>query len=58
MSTYSCEICEKVFKQKGDYDKHTKRNTACVSLKTLKDITATGSKLNITTKLNKCLNDL
>jgi type I restriction-modification system DNA methylase subunit len=58
MATYTCELCDKIFKQKGDYEKHKKRKSACVSLNKLKDITVSGSKLNITTTLNKCLNIL
>ena len=32
MSKYICELCKKEFKQKGDYDKHKKKKTPCISL--------------------------
>jgi type I restriction enzyme S subunit len=56
-TTYKCELCEKVFKQKGDFTKHKKRTSACVSLDKLKILT-TDNKFNIITALNKCLNIL
>ena len=58
MSTHKCELCEKVFKQKGDLTKHKNRASPCISLNKLKDLTSGKSKLNITTALNKCLNIL
>lgn len=30
-SQYSCELCKKVFKQKGDLTKHKKRKSPCIS---------------------------
>ena len=54
---YKCDLCEKVFKQKGDYTKHKKRTSACVSLDKLKNIVS-DNKFNIITALNKCLNIL
>ena len=58
MSTHKCELCEKVFKQKGDLTKHKNRASPCISLNKLKDLASGKSKLNITTALNKCLNIL
>ena len=37
-TTYKCDLCKKIFKQKGDYTKHIKRTSACVSLDKLKNI--------------------
>ena len=54
---YKCDLCEKVFKQKGDFTKHKNRTSACVSLDKLKNLT-TDNKFNIVTALNKCLNIL
>ena len=59
MSTiHKCNLCDKIFKQKGDFTKHQKRSSACVSLDKLKILSVPNSKLNITTSLNKCLNIL
>ena len=52
---YKCDLCEKVFKQKGDFTKHKNRTSACISLDKLKTLT-TDNKFNIVTALNKCLN--
>ena len=56
-TTYKCDLCKKIFKQKGDYTKHIKRTSACVSLDKLKNIVS-DNKFNIITALNKCLNIL
>ena len=40
-TTYKCDLCEKIFRQKGDYTKHKKRTSACVSLDKLKNIVLT-----------------
>ena len=56
--TYKCNLCDKTFKQKGNFTKHQKRTSACVSLNKLKILSIPNSKLNIVTSLNKCLNIL
>jgi type I restriction-modification system DNA methylase subunit len=39
--SYTCELCQKVFTQKIDYTRHTKKKNACVSLNQLQEIVQT-----------------
>ena len=39
--SYTCELCQKVFTQKIDYTRHTKKKNACVSLEQLQEIVQT-----------------
>jgi restriction endonuclease S subunit/type I restriction-modification system DNA methylase subunit len=32
MPSYKCELCEKVFKLKGDYDRHKDKKTPCIQI--------------------------
>jgi len=60
---YTCEFCQKVFTQKIDYIRHTKKKNACVSLEQLQEIVQTTQTINNekTTLINifkACLNIL
>ncbi len=43
---YICDLCKKVFTQKGDFTKHTNKKQSCVSLEQLKEISKTDNKNN------------
>jgi len=44
--SYTCELCQKVFTQKIDYTRHTKKKNACVSLEHLQEIVQTAQVIN------------
>jgi type I restriction-modification system DNA methylase subunit/restriction endonuclease S subunit len=60
MPEYICELCKKVFKQKGDYTKHTKnKKTPCISLKEIEKISLKkDDKVNLVNVLKNFLNIL
>ncbi len=60
---YICDLCKKVFSQKGDLTKHSNKKQSCVSLEQLKEISKTDSKkndnkTNLTTIFKYCLDVL
>jgi len=60
---YVCELCKKVFTQKGDLTKHSNKKQPCISLEKLKEISKTDdknsdNKSNLTTIFKYCLDVL
>lgn len=60
---YVCELCKKVFTQKGDLTKHSNKKQPCVSLEKLKEISKADdkngdNKSNLTTIFKYCLDVL
>lgn len=63
MSKYTCELCQKSFSQKNDYNRHITRKTACVKAEKIIEITKTqisskGEISILTTIFRNCLDIL
>ena len=63
MVKYLCEMCNKNFKQKSDFDKHKKKKTPCISMNEIEKLTKTkeiinDNKANLTTIFKHCLDVL
>jgi len=57
---FSCELCQKVFKQKCDFDKHKNRKAPCISLEKIHSLTTTKTdiKSRLKTTFDYCLDIL
>jgi type I restriction-modification system DNA methylase subunit len=57
---FSCELCKKSFKQKGDYAKHKNRKAPCISLDKIQSLTTTktDTKGRLKTTFDYCLDVL
>jgi type I restriction-modification system DNA methylase subunit len=63
MSKYTCELCNKAFKQKGDFDKHKNKKTPCITMDKIQEINIicenkNDNMSNLTTIFKYCLDCL